>query len=308
MVLAITKNFSSWNLTFSNATNATLFTDIYHTNYPTTWAIVNTVIHVCSLLTNLTFVFVVIADKTSLAGPRLLILNLALCGLVLSAGWFPATTLVSYFSQQRAPTSCAFFAGTIFFVTATNWADVPIAINRMVAICYPHHYRPFNSKKISLLMIVASWCVGLIPAILTTFRMGAMYAGRPYGHCLILPLGPYGRIFGLIPSVIPFCIVGILSIMIFVMAYMKTRAVNSLEATGKRLIKRRLNIAKAMLASVVWHVVTSFPIIFFTMTFPQIISQQPWLSAGIRGSTSLEFAISPVSRTKAIHLLYCFSA
>ncbi|GAV03883.1 hypothetical protein RvY_14252 [Ramazzottius varieornatus] len=227
--------------------------------YPTTWATVNAIIHIFALLTNLGFVVVVVADKSNLAGPRLLILNLAVCGLVLSAGWFPATSIVSYLSRERVPSSCSFFAGTVFFVTATNWADVPIAINRIVAICYPHYYR------------------------------------RPYGHCLIQPLNPYGRIFGFIPSVIPFCIVGILSALLFLVARQRTRALSPESVSGKRLIKRRLNVAQAMLASLLWHVITSFPIIFFTMTFPQVISQQPWLSAWIRGSTLLEFGVSPVT-------------
>ncbi|GAV01358.1 hypothetical protein RvY_12082 [Ramazzottius varieornatus] len=261
------------------------------------WVGVNAVLHCFALLTNLTFVMVAVIDRTGLAGPRLLILNLAVCGLILSAGWYPATTFMAQRWQPDPPPSCSFFAGTIFFVTATNWSDVPLAINRIVAICFPLYYRSFNTRLVSCVMIILSWVVPLALVLLTFFRIGAAFVGAPYGTCVIRALRPFGKIYSFVPAVIPFALVGLACCELFTAAHLKTRVSNKLSTRSKRLLKRRLNIATAMLATLMWHVLMSFPIIYVSYGLPQVISQKPWLGNVIRGCTTLEFAISPKSET-----------
>lgn len=117
--------------------------------YPTTWATVNAIIHIFALLTNLVFVVVVIADKASLAGPRLLILNLAVCGLVLSAGGFqlhqsfptclksayhlPARSLPVLSSSLRLPT------GQTYLLRSTALWPYAIRITTANSILAKYH-------------------------------------------------------------------------------------------------------------------------------------------------------------------------
>ena len=87
-------------------------------------------------------------DRTSKLGTRLLIINIAIAAFLAMVVGQTGTNIYIYFHISG---SCSFHVinSILIDIVAANWAEVTLALNRMIAVCYPHQYNRFSSGKVA---------------------------------------------------------------------------------------------------------------------------------------------------------------
>ncbi|GAV06938.1 hypothetical protein RvY_16846 [Ramazzottius varieornatus] len=123
--------------------------------------IVMVVFRFLAFFTTLAFLMAVYADKSSEGGARLLILNLAFWGFAPTVALYPVFTLRDWFSPPFKIPPCPFTVAHQFFLAVYSCADVCLAINRTIAICFPHHYNAFRGPRVTLVLIASNWFIGV---------------------------------------------------------------------------------------------------------------------------------------------------
>ena len=111
------------------------------------WFTTYLVLCLIAATTNLALLIAVLKDKKSATATRILIVNLTVGTMFISAVFFPGVAvaiLVRPYIATQPPRYCDIYSATLFTVQAgTCWAEVCIAVNRLVAICFPHHYNTY---------------------------------------------------------------------------------------------------------------------------------------------------------------------
>ena len=240
----------------------------------------------------------VYADRTAKAGPRLLIGNLALCGFIFRSGLFPLFTMIDWLPPSYIPSSCDLVCATIFFMAVVSWADVCLAINRTVAICFPHRYDIFRRRKITWTLIVSSWTISAAIAVLARTQTGVTFVTLNSGACSVVIVSPFAEFYMALCIVIPYLMIGGASVGIFSTASVRMRRPmdNAMEALKiKRLMQRRLIIAKAMVTSLVWNVLCSLPTLLILSAFVSETKIHPWLDSLVTLDMDILYAMNPVS-------------
>ena len=128
------------------------------------------------------FIFLIIVRKPELRkGPGILIshlvaINLTLCGIhVPISVHFPYHR--NYSNVCRIPQFL--FVGTTY---TTYWSEFFLAVNRLVAIQFPHKYRPWARFKTITLMIATAWIIGIGSVTPGLFDIGLTYARSATGQ------------------------------------------------------------------------------------------------------------------------------
>ncbi|XP_055342327.1 rhodopsin-like [Paramacrobiotus metropolitanus] len=80
----------------------------------------------------------------------------------------------------------AFFQ--ILLTVLSNWSLVLLAINRMIAVVFPHHYARYTRHRPLVLSIIVIWILGLATTVPLLFGVGGtLNRFNPLGHCGVQP-------------------------------------------------------------------------------------------------------------------------
>ncbi|GAV04957.1 hypothetical protein RvY_15155 [Ramazzottius varieornatus] len=252
-----------------------------------------------SVLSNLAFAVAVYADRTSKAGPRLLIGNLAVSGFLLSCCLFPVNSLQEWMPPGFVSSPCSVMSVAFFFGTAVSWADVGLAINRTVAICFPFYYNIFRSQKVTWLLIAFSWSLSIGIAVLTATETGVRFLYLQKIYCTITITSQFGKFYTGLATVIPYVLIGTASVGIFVVARVKLQQPQPdvvAAARTRRLLKRRLVVAKAMFVSLLWSLICTLPV-FIMISTPgpaEDVWKKSWLNNLVTVGTTMLYGGYPV--------------
>ncbi|GAU91392.1 hypothetical protein RvY_03652-2 [Ramazzottius varieornatus] len=263
------------------------------------WRIAFLALRIISVLSNLALAVAVYADRTSKAGPRLLIGNLAVSGFLLSACLFPVMSLQEWMPPGFISSPCAVISVVFFFATAVSWADVGLAVNRTVAICFPFYYDTFRSQKVTWALIAFSWSLSTVIALLTATETGVKFLYLQKLQCTITVTSQFGYFYSSLGTVIPYVFIGTASIGIFVVARVKLHQPPADVVAGARtirLLKRRLVIAKAMFVSLLWSLICVLPafIMISTPGLAEDVRRKSWLGNLVSACWAMMYGGNPV--------------
>ena len=110
----------------------------------------------------LLLLIIIISNKTLLSGSGILVFHLQLIHLTLCGVLLPISVLWKYLSMfgQIIQVDCTAFSVLFMMVIkAENWCSLMLAINRLVAVSFPHYYKRFSSVKSISVMIVLCWLI-----------------------------------------------------------------------------------------------------------------------------------------------------
>lgn len=146
-------------------------------------------------LQNFSMVVVVWTNPTLRQGCGALLIHLSLTQALLFAIHYPiyaVLTLVKHLVKWDIPQHwCPYVVmPQTLFSFVTNWTDVCLALNRLMAICFPHGYQSCyrNHKKFSTIMILAAvWMFNICLALPPCFGIGGIYLTSKIGSCQWFP-------------------------------------------------------------------------------------------------------------------------
>ncbi|XP_055344393.1 melatonin receptor type 1A-like [Paramacrobiotus metropolitanus] len=183
------------NLNITNTTNASSVTIPGKWLKP--WAAVYLSFCFEGALGNLLIVCVILFNRKLRSGCGLLIANCLIAYTILCGFSFPIVGTSVYrkqaFNWQLDPKYCKGFQwiqmGCRF---AAYWLDLYIAVNRVVALCFPHRYRAFSRTRTEMTVVAILWITALMYSGLGWFDLGMHFAWIPIGTCAGLPYGYLG--------------------------------------------------------------------------------------------------------------------
>ncbi|GAV07065.1 hypothetical protein RvY_16948 [Ramazzottius varieornatus] len=286
---------SSWELapylngSWSVAKNQSLrsFYSPFDPVYFSLWFALAIVTTSVGIVTNSALIYACYKDRVSHHGPRYIIGNMALTSLAYTSIFLPAMMFSTYvyysLNPHIVPNICLLYPLNHVTQNAATWAEVALAANRIIAICFPLKYDRWVTKRSSLCMIAIVWAISIAIVALFLLHIGAQYVKPPNAYaCLPTIKDGFGVFLSFATSNIPHSLVAASSVVIFGTAVYKLRISRSVSPQSGRLVRKRLVIAKAMGVSVVWWCVCSLPWTIFVAIRPDMIVIFFTISAGYR--------------------------
>ncbi|OQV12182.1 hypothetical protein BV898_13524 [Hypsibius exemplaris] len=66
---------------------------------------------------------------------------------------------------------------------ALSWAEAALAVNRIIAIFFPHQYREWTSKSVNLVMVALPWLIGFALVLPVSFGLVGGMTIQRLGQC-----------------------------------------------------------------------------------------------------------------------------
>ncbi|OWA52606.1 hypothetical protein BV898_17054 [Hypsibius exemplaris] len=174
---------SSFNWT-SNEGNCTSQADAWnlvHRSALTVWFATFLAFSLLGILTNDVQFIVIIRSQTLRSGAGALILHVIANCFITSAIHNPVYGILIYgdnfwFARPRDICRYVYFLMSMTQF-ATNWAEASLAVNRLIAVGFPFAYKAWSTRKVTGMMIAASWLMAGASFLSNTFeRSGRFYA------------------------------------------------------------------------------------------------------------------------------------
>ncbi|XP_055330393.1 melatonin receptor type 1B-A-like [Paramacrobiotus metropolitanus] len=235
-----------------------------------------------SSLTNTVLLIVIYRNDNLRHGCGILIIHYLIARTV-------SCTFVSVFNgilQQTAlpPVYCKVQMYCQFFLRyAADWIESLVAVNRMMALSMPHHYRRMATEKVTNISALAMWVFSALWALPGSFDLGVQYVRNPYGTCVFDQRGNFGRMLFFIGFYLPLLIGAVCYGVIYVQLIWRKMAGTSITGGITRTLhQRRVRMANTMFAAFVWTVVCYLPLPVVAVAAPTSTFKYPlmpmWLS------------------------------
>ncbi|OWA52093.1 hypothetical protein BV898_16556, partial [Hypsibius exemplaris] len=189
----------------------------------------------------------------------------------------------------------------------SNWLDVLLAVNRLVAICIPLRYRAFSQRRNTLAILAVLWVFAVTTTGLSgIFEIGGRYITSPAGQCVFVGRDAFASFQYIFSSFVPTAIVGIIAVLII--ARTASRSVHSrVEIDVLRLgprdrsqqyrlgpqAQRRLGLAKMLLVSFLLSFLTGLPMMIIMNSYPQLLQRELMATLWLRIFGVAPFTLNP---------------
>lgn len=214
----------------SNSTNTSSITSspwIQYRTFLIVWYATSVLLSIFGTALNFLLFCGIVSSRRLRTGSGALIAHSILVDAVLCAVILPLMYAATWTTQYGAHSEnlCRWFMLALYALVWThNWATVPIAFNRFIAIILPHFYsRLCHSKPIFAAMVSFSWSISLGCSLIYFFRVSAKSEPvKPWGGCGQTITKP--REFGLITAVgtsVPTALEGVTYVTLLVYTYLK---------------------------------------------------------------------------------------
>ena len=231
-----------------------------------------------------------------------LAINFMLCAIHMPMVAIP--TLLGRYYQFFNPSFCRY--QVLFYYTcvySVNYASLSVAVNRFVAIFFPHQYAKWANTKVTVFMALVAWIVPFTCNLVMFYGVGGSFQSvKPWGACGIKPAGDF-----VYPVIMAFCVAvpvltfSVLYITIFgvvwVRSYFHRNRVSRLETakTAAELsVERRYKSAKLLFLSAFWYAIALIPAPTASSLYPKEYASQPMLQLIMRGLLMLAYSTTPV--------------
>ncbi|XP_055342569.1 melatonin-related receptor-like [Paramacrobiotus metropolitanus] len=177
--------------------NSTKFTSTPSTELLTLWASWYLTFCYGGAVSNSLVAGLILANVRLRAGCGLLIGHYLIAHAALCFLSYPAIGIMIYQKLMLHWDLEIRFCGILMWIHMTiryagNWIESYVAINRLVALCFPFQYRRFANQRLEQLMVIVLWVTAGCLACLGCFDLGVVYAKSPLGSCGILQKDGFG--------------------------------------------------------------------------------------------------------------------
>lgn len=287
---------------------------IQHHSFITGWFAIVNLLSVFGTGLNFLVFFGIVSSRKLRTGSGALIAHSIFIDGIMCAFAIPLLSVTTWIPQYAPPSTnlCRWF-GWVFYgsVWASNWASVPIAANRFVALCFPHFYDKIcQSKAIFAAAVIFSWTISYGCSLIFVFGIGGKFDSiQPWRGCGQAVVDPSK--FSLVTAVctsLPTVSQGVVYISLFAHTYLQkffgrlkvTSIAASEEQTGQRLRllalrNRRLRLTRMVFAAYVWSTVCYMCAPITLSAAPVVMKTNLYLPLIFRAFLQVGYATSPVS-------------
>ncbi|OWA53956.1 hypothetical protein BV898_18380 [Hypsibius exemplaris] len=297
-------------MNFSNFTNTTAvapFPNLLPAKQAelTAWIAITLAICFFGTLNNIVLLRVTWPLKRQKYGISLQLFHFVTVNLTMCLVTIPATVFLVHAKRNGWPiqsNACAFihtlYSINLFLV---NWADGGLAVNRFVALYFPHSYKSWSTTRVNAAVIGGSWAICIGSALPTTFSAGGQgMAMSALGQCTVLPTGALGAFLLISGVYFMSAISGVGSLLILwkCLRFRITTApvvpdTHADAGVRERTAHRRLNMAKMLLFTFIWTFVCAVPGFVVVTRFPLFLRVNPVSGLWIRTCIACQYAFTP---------------
>ncbi|OWA52605.1 hypothetical protein BV898_17053 [Hypsibius exemplaris] len=256
------------------------------------------------ILTNGILFTVIIRSRTLRSGAGVLILHVIANCFITSAIHNPIHGILVYgdnFWFARPRDICKYVHFLMGFTQfANNWAEASLAVNRLVAVVFPFAYKAWSTRKVTGIMIIICWFISTACLIPYLFEVGGKFYSTAQGQCTIEISDKLGGILTIIAVYLPYGIVGLISVLVVSVMYVRALRGRSQDRTplpGTRqavIYRKRLIVTKMLLVSFLFDVMCTVPNPIILASFPTLYASSPLLRLWLRSCLALQFPVTPV--------------
>ncbi|OWA52597.1 hypothetical protein BV898_17046 [Hypsibius exemplaris] len=306
-------NFSLVNTSaLKNFTNQHLNGNAIERSSMRLWFAAFIAISLIGILTNGVLFCVITRSRTLRSGAGILIIHVIINCLGMSVVHSPITAVLIYgdnfwFAHPRDVCKYVHFLQSIQQY-ANNWAEVSLAVNRLVAMIFPFAYKAWSTRKVTGMMIAVCWSISGVCSIPFLFEVGGKFGSTEQGQCIVIQTkGILKSFLTPIAIYVPYGVVGGIAVLVFLVLYVRGfrshRSGDGAPGDSTRkavTFRRRLNVTKMLLISVVFDVLCTVTQPMVQAAFPVLYGNSPLLRLWLRWCLALQFPVTPV-------ILFAFS-
>ncbi|OWA53955.1 hypothetical protein BV898_18379 [Hypsibius exemplaris] len=179
-----------------------------------------------------------------------------------------------------------------------NWADGGLAVNRFVALYFPHHYKAWTTTRVNGAIIGFSWAICIGSALPVTLSMGGQSTSMSaLGQCTVTLTGNLGAFLITSGAYFVSAVSGAGSLLILWKCLgVRVRNAGVAPVGGsqrKTTAQRRLSMAKMLLLTFIWTFLCAIPGYVIINSFPFLFRTNPVSTLWIRTSAACQFAFTP---------------
>ncbi|GAV02273.1 hypothetical protein RvY_12863 [Ramazzottius varieornatus] len=215
----------------------------------------------------------------------------------------PGQLGLAVYNYYGIPYSCPFTALGYVFHPVTNWADVALSANRMVAVMYPHYYTHLASVKSTSFVCMVVWLFGITLVAVITSGVGTSSREVQPGACVLFATSKIGTVMVMFVSTIPVCVCGLViaSLVIHLLVHRRAQScplnVQVTKSARQTVVHRRtLALAKVMIASFIWCLISTLPFYIGAYAFATFLAKSPRLSEALKIFATTEYSVNPFYR------------
>ncbi|OQV13701.1 hypothetical protein BV898_12095 [Hypsibius exemplaris] len=270
----------------------------------TAWLATTLTISFIGVANNLLLLRIIWPAKIRKLGVGLLIVHFVVLNLLMCLVTFPVEFFIVLAKRDGWPiagTAC-YYVQTMYTINASvvNWSDTGLAVNRVVALYYPHRYRTWSTMPRGVAMIVCSWmiCIGVTVLTIATGD-GPTVSISVLGQCSFSNKIHLGLVLTAFIAYVPFAICGVASLLIlwkFLLQYRSTFRTAAIAPNGNarhRTARRSLNMARMLLLTFLWCGICVLPAYVVRIRFPSLSRTDPVSVQWMRTALVCQYAVTP---------------
>ncbi|OQV19481.1 hypothetical protein BV898_06472 [Hypsibius exemplaris] len=234
--------------------------------------------------------------------------------LISSLSFAYALMCAVHFPISSTMTFVQFTAGTIILAVlfqysvshrkTRDWLAFLLAVNRVIAVCLPHVYSQYSTRKANYLGVAFSWLFSLLCVVPIALRVGGSIEQSNSGNCIFLP-AKIGHVLLALLSSAPIGLTGVAYIVVGMkiccVDVISRRSVLPAVPVTTREQKQRSNFARRRMAvtrmlccSYLFGCACTAPGYVISSVYPGVYCRDPMISPWSRVITLCEFALNPL--------------
>ncbi|OWA53645.1 hypothetical protein BV898_18066 [Hypsibius exemplaris] len=274
------------------------------------WIAATLSICVVGIFTNVLLLRVMWSAKLQRSGVSFLLFHFVAVNLLMCLITVPAAIFLVVVKRDgwQIPSNICYYITTINTInmTVVNWSDAGLALNRFVALYFPHSYKAWSATPVSVAIIISGWLIAIgLTMPFTTAAGGQRVTLSAIGLCSLARSGRLGVFLTTCTSFVPFGISGAGALLIlwkcFSYSRLRLATVGSTEdgnlgpdATRHKMAQRRLKMAKMLLFTYFWTGLCAIPAyVVVRASFPHLFDPSSVSVLWIRTSTACQYALTP---------------
>ncbi|OQV17616.1 hypothetical protein BV898_08241 [Hypsibius exemplaris] len=229
-------------------------------------------------------------------------INLFMCLIAVPSSVF--ITIAKQHGQRIPPDTCLYFLALYSTVAnVVKWSDAGLALNRCIALYYPHSYKAWTTRTATLGVILCAWIPSAVSQVPLSFGVGGTVKLQSMGQCASVPSGRLGVFLQVgLGTGLPLALTGtgclLMVIKIFMMGQSKGHVVAPLNRNEKQKVTRlqhHVKMAKVLLLNFLWTAVQTIPWAVVSGSYPTFFTDNPVSALWFRAVFISQHGLTPVS-------------
>ncbi|OQV14497.1 hypothetical protein BV898_11339 [Hypsibius exemplaris] len=262
------------------------------------WSVLTSFITLTGVFSCLVLLIATRPKRGSTRGINMLIFHFMAVHLIMCGLCLPGNVITVQMRAQNVtfpPHLCRCVQAIhVTCVSVINWSDAGLALNRFVALFYPHCYKAWTTKWANAGLVILSWLLSLLGLFFIIPGTAGQLTSNAMGLCVYIPAGSLGKAVTFLQYA-AYGITGVLAFAILWKTCQRRKMVGQtvINHQNRRITLRRLKMANLLLLTYLWSAVCTLPWVAIVYVGLQRFGGDPVLSLWQRTCLAAQYAVTP---------------